>query len=155
MHAGSGARSCVSVPGMSQQLDDAQIKHLEFIQAVITRLANNSFLMKGWALTVAGLIFGFAADRGSWRVAAAALLPTVAFWGLDAYFLRQERLFRRLYDAVRRSDPPVEPFSMDTRDHAAAVPSWLATALSGTLLPFYGVVVLVGLILILVNTFQK
>ena len=132
MHAGSGARSCVSVPGMSQQLDDAQIKHLEFIQAVITRLANNSFLMKGWALTVAGLIFGFA-----------------------AYFLRQERLFRRLYDAVRRSDPPVEPFSMDTRDHAAAVPSWLATALSGTLLPFYGVVVLVGLILILVNTFQK
>jgi hypothetical protein len=140
---------------MSQQLTDPQIKHLEFIQAVITRLANDSFLMKGWALTVAGLILGFAIDQGSWRIAAAALLPMVAFWGLDAYFLRQERLFRRLYDAVRRSDSRVEPFSMDTRDYAAAVPSWLTTAFSGTLLPFYGIVVLIGIILILVDAFQK
>jgi hypothetical protein len=139
---------------MSQQLNDAQIKHLEFIQAVISRLANDSFLMKGWALTVAGLIFGFAADQGSWRIAAAALLPMVAFWGLDAYFLRQERLFRRLYDAVRQSDPRVEPLSMDTRGHAATVASWWATVFSGTLLPFYGVVVLIGLILILVDAFQ-
>ena len=87
---------------MAQQPDDKQIRHLEFIQAVIPRLANNSFLMKGWALTVAGLIFGFAVDQGSWRIAAAALLPVAGlFWGLDAYFLRQERLSRKLYDAAR------------------------------------------------------
>ena len=35
-------------------LDEVVVKHLELIQAVITRLANNSFLMKGWALTVTG-----------------------------------------------------------------------------------------------------
>jgi hypothetical protein len=139
----------------NQQLGDAQIKHLEFVQAVISRLATDSFLMKGWALTVAGLIFGFAVDQGSWRIAAAALFPVAAFWGLDAYFLRQERLFRRLYDAVRRSDPRVEPFSMDTRDHAAAVASWWATVRSRTLLPFYGVIVVFGLILILVDAFPK
>jgi hypothetical protein len=135
-------------------LSDAQIKHLEFVQAVISRLANNSFLMKGWALTVAGLIFGFAVDQESWRIAAAGLLPVVAFWGLDAYFLRQERLFRCLYDAVRRSDPQLELFSMDTRDCAATVDSWLASVLSRTLLPFYGVLALVGLVLILVGAFQ-
>jgi hypothetical protein len=140
---------------MVQQLGDAQIKHLEFVQAVINRLANDSFLMKGWALTVAGLIFGFAADQKSWQIAAAALIPVAGFWGLDAYFLRQERLFRRLYDAVRRLDPRVEPFSMDTRDHSATVPSWGATVRSRTLLPFYGVVVLVVLILILVDAFQQ
>jgi hypothetical protein len=129
-------------------LGDRQIKHLEFVQAVITRLANNSFLMKGWALTVAGLIFGFAADRGSWQIAAAGILPVAAFWGLDAYFLRQERLFRRLYDAVRRSEPGIEPFSMDTRGFRTAVASWWATLVSVTLLPFYGVALLVGVILI-------
>jgi hypothetical protein len=129
-------------------LGDRQIKHLEFVQAVITRLANNSFLMKGWALTVAGLIFGFAADRGSWQIAAAGILPVAAFWGLDAYFLRQERLFRRLYDAVRRSDPGIEPFSMDTRGFRTAVASWWATLVSVTLLPFYGVALLVGVVLI-------
>jgi hypothetical protein len=137
-----------------QPIGDAQVKHLEFIQAVIGRLANDSFLMKGWALTVAGLIFGFAGKEGSWRIAAAGFLPVAAFWGLDAYFLRQERLFRRLYDAVRRSDPHVEPFSMDTRDHAAAVDSWRATVVSRTLLPLYGVVLLAGLILILVDAFR-
>jgi hypothetical protein len=136
-------------------LSDPQIKHLEFIQTVIGRLANNSFLMKGWALTVAGLIFGVAAEQGSWRIAAAGLLPVLAFWGLDAFFLRQERLFRRLYDAVRRGDARVEPFSMDTLGHSATVSSWGATVLSNTLLLFYGVLTLLGLILIVVGAFQR
>jgi hypothetical protein len=140
---------------MSQKFDDAQIKHLEFVQAVITRLANDSFLMKGWALTVAGLLFGFAVDQGNWRIAAAALLPVTGFWGLDAYFLRQERLFRKLYDAVRVSNSPVEPFSMNTGPYVSEVDSWVDTTLSPTLLPFYGVVVLVGLILIFIDAFTK
>ncbi len=42
------------------------LKHLEFIQAVIARQANNSFLVKGWGLTVARafyLVFrGYAAE---------------------------------------------------------------------------------------------
>jgi len=138
-----------------RRLDDAQVKHLEFVQAVIARLANDSFLMKGWALTVAGIILGFAAENRSWRTAAAALLPVGAFWGLDAYFLRQERLFRRLYDAVRRADPGIEPFSMDTRSFLAAVDSWWRTLWSMTLLPYYGVVVLAGLALILAGTFRR
>jgi hypothetical protein len=75
------------------------------------------------------------------------------FWGLDAYFLRQERLFRKLYDAVRVPESPVEPFSMNTRPYLDAVESWIDTALSLTLLPFYGVMVLVGLILIFVDAF--
>ena len=33
-----------------------------------------------------------------------AYFPAVMFWMLDAYFLRQERLFRRLYDDVRGRD---------------------------------------------------
>ena len=134
---------------------DVLIKHLEFIQAVIARLANNSFLLKGWVLTVAGVFFGFAAGDLNRRIAAAGLLPVAAFWALDAYFLRQERLFRRLYDAVRRSDPEVELFSMDIRRYRAAVGSWWVTLLSMTLLPFYGVVLLVGLALILAGTFRQ
>jgi hypothetical protein len=117
-------------PAARRRADQA----LEFVQAVIGRLANDSFLMKGWAVTVAGLIFGFAADQKSWQIAAAALIPVAAFWGLDAYFLRQERLFRCLYDAVRRSEPSVEPFLMDTSGHSATVVSWWTTVRSRTLL---------------------
>lgn len=40
-------------PVVRAPLDADRIKHLEFIQAVITRMGTNSFLVKGWALTLA------------------------------------------------------------------------------------------------------
>jgi hypothetical protein len=116
--------------------DGGWVKHLEFIQAVVTRLANDSFLMKGWALTVSGAIYGFAVNATSGPLAAIGLMPVAVFWGLDAYFLRQERLFRALYDRVRRRDPAVEPFSMNTGPGVAQVASWGRTLLSPTLAPF-------------------
>ena len=127
--------------------DDAWLKHLEFIQAVITRLANDSFLMKGWALTVAGAFYGFAVKGTSWKVAAIGLMPVLIFWGLDAYFLRQERLFRGLYDQVRQRNPRIEPFSMNAAAYASGVASWGRTLVSRTLAPFYGPVFVIGVLL--------
>jgi hypothetical protein len=125
----------------------AWLKHLEFIQAVITRLANDSFLMKGWALTVAGAFYGFAVKGTSWRLAAIGLMPVLIFWGLDAYFLRQERLFRGLYDQVRQRNPRIEPFCMNAAAYAQGVASWGRTLLSPTLAPFYGPVFIIGIVL--------
>ena len=34
-----------------------KLKHLEFIQGIITRMANNSFMLKGWAVTLVAGIF--------------------------------------------------------------------------------------------------
>jgi hypothetical protein len=127
--------------------DGAWLKHLEFIQAVITRLANDSFLMKGWALTVAGAFYGFAVKGTSWKVAAIGLMPVLVFWGLDAYFLRQERLFRGLYDQVRQRNPRIEPFSMNAAAYASGAASWGRTLVSQTLAPFYGPVFIVGILL--------
>jgi hypothetical protein len=93
--------------------DEHRLKHMELIQAVVARLAGNSFLVKGWAITVAGVFIGFALNSEDLRLALSALVPTVAFWGLDAYFLRSERLFRALYDQVRTGDEHVEPFFMN------------------------------------------
>ena len=36
-------------------------KYLEFIQQTITRMANNSFLLKGWTVTLSAAIFALAA----------------------------------------------------------------------------------------------
>ena len=127
--------------------DGAWLKHLEFIQAVITRLANNSFLMKGWALTVAGAFYGFAVKGTSWEVAATGLMPVLVFWGLDGYFLRQERLFRGLYDQVRQHNPRIEPFAMNAAAYAPPVASWARTLASRTLAPFYGPVFVIGIVL--------
>jgi hypothetical protein len=128
-------------------LKGAVIKHLEFIQAIVARLANSSFLLKGWALTVAGVFYGLATRGANWTVAAIGLMPVVIFWCLDGYFLRQERLFRSLYDRVRRQDMEVEPFSMNTKICAGDVSSWARTLVSRTLWPFYGPIFIIGVIL--------
>jgi hypothetical protein len=120
-----------------QVLDADQVKHLEFLQGVVSRLANNSFLVKGWALTLTGGLLAFAAGSTSWPIVATALIVLVAFWFLDGYFLHQERLFRTLYDEVRRPRSTVEPFSMDPRPYADRV-RWRWSAFSPTLSLFYG-----------------
>lgn len=92
--------------------EDQRIKHLDLIQSVINRLASNGFLLKGWAITLAAAFFGFALNSQKPIVAGVALIPILAFWGIDAYFLRSERLFRALYDQVCAKDEAVEPFWM-------------------------------------------
>ncbi|HYQ77690.1 MAG TPA: hypothetical protein VEP91_01095 [Solirubrobacterales bacterium] len=105
------------------EFNEQRIKHLEMIQAVITRLSNEGFVVKGWAVTVAGVFAGLAINSEEWKLAAIACFPTVAFWILDTSFLRAERLFRALHEHVRRRTEHVEPFFM-----AATAPAFLALA---------------------------
>ena len=136
------------------ELGDLEVKHLEFIQGVIGRLASDSFLMKGWALTVSGAFFGFSAKDVDWRVALVGLMPLVVFWGLDGYFLSRERMFRSLYDAVRKRDPTVEPFSMDYikfKRRGSLSNGWRASLWSRTIAWFYVPILIVGLALVVVT----
>ncbi|MBL7750778.1 MAG: hypothetical protein JNN29_05310, partial [Chitinophagaceae bacterium] len=78
-------------------------KELDIIQSIINRMANNSFLVKGWAMTlVSGLLaFGkdvILADKSGVYYLIMMLGILIPFWWLDAYYLKQERAFRKLYD---------------------------------------------------------
>ncbi|MFE3450265.1 hypothetical protein ACFXJ8_15140 [Nonomuraea sp. NPDC059194] len=130
-----------------------RIKHLEFIQAVIARLGTSSFLIKGWVLTIAAAIFAVLANRLETGIAVVALVPLVAFWLLDGYFLWQERLFRCLYDDVRKPDSTVELMSMNTAPYAATK-RWRTATFSATLALFYGGLAAVDLVLIAVATLR-
>ncbi|AIS00479.1 hypothetical protein [Streptomyces glaucescens] len=130
-------------------LDADRVKHLEFIQATITRLGTNSFLVKGWALTLGAGFLALSAGQKSGTVAGAGVVPLLCFWFLDAHFLRQERLYRRLYDAARRPDSTVEVLSMDVRPFRPDVPLRRAV-LSDTLGLFYGALILTDLALVIV-----
>ncbi|QKW34826.1 hypothetical protein HUT06_12970 [Actinomadura sp. NAK00032] len=124
------------------QFTAEQVKHLEFIQAVVTRLGNGSFLIKGWTLTLVAAFLGVSLSSPKWRVTAVALVPVLGFWLVDAYFLRQERLFRKLYDQARIPGGPVEVFSMNTAPYAGEV-KWPQVVGSTTLRGFYGTLVLI------------
>lgn len=113
---------------------DVRLKHLEFVEGVIARLANNGFVIKGWAVTVAGVFFGFAVESGEPFLALASLTTTMLFWGLDAYFLYAERRFRDLYERVRVDDAALPELSMHpeagqpSTKHRDSVGSWVKSA---------------------------
>lgn len=123
-------------------------KHLEFLQGVISRLARNSFLIKGWTVTLVAALFALASKDAEAGYVLIAYLPTLMFWSLDAYYLRQERLFRSLYDAVRRED--VTDFSMDTTPVEEKVESWARVAFSRTISLFYGILTITIVIVMVV-----
>jgi hypothetical protein len=123
------------------------LKHLEMIQAVINRMASNSFLLKGWSVTLVSALLALAAANSDRRFVFVAVLPLLMFWLLDAYFLRQERLFRKLYDKVRTLNGNAIDFSMNTAPHVKGTASWIGVMFSRTLLIFYGALA-VGVVII-------
>lgn len=122
--------------------DEHQIKHLEFVQGVISRMAGNSFLLKGWCVTLVAALFALAAQGANQWYALVGLLPGLVFWGLDAYYLRQERLFRKLYDAVRRGELDTDRYCMNTQPYSGHVQSVWRTAWSLSVGWLHGAVVI-------------
>jgi hypothetical protein len=119
---------------------DQRIRHLEMIQGVVGRLSQNSFVVRSWSVTVVSAVFAVV-EVGSGTLSTRvliAIMPAIMFWGLDAYYLRQERLFRCLYAAVaqnlqeRKEADAVPPFGMDTNPFRPQVSGWWRTALRPT-----------------------
>ena len=115
------------------------VEHLKLIQGVINRMAQVSFILKGWTVTIAVGGLGFAVGTSNSWLGLLTLFPTLVFWGLDAYYLRQERLFRCLYKKVcLDSDGAKIPFFlMDTAICENDVGSWFKTLWRPTVRWFY------------------
>jgi hypothetical protein len=116
------------------------IKHLEFIQITIVRMAANSFVIKGWTVTLVAAILAFTSKDANSNAASIALIPAIMFWSLDAYYLRTEREFRALYDQVRQNPPKDDldvDFSLDVSKLKAKTAGTLRVAFTRTLAPFY------------------
>ena len=124
-----------------------KLKHLEFIQNVINRMANTSFLLKGWSITIIAGLFAFGATEGSIEVLWLGVLLTLVFWFLDSYFLWQERLFRSLYDHVRNLKEEDVDFAMNHMQFGVER-KWYTTSFSLTLWPFYLVAAVAQLVFI-------
>lgn len=92
-----------------------KLKHLEMIEVIIERMANNSFLLKGWTITLVVALFALADKQYDQRYVLIAFVPIILFWFLDSYYLYLERKYRKLYDYVRQQDEKNVDFSMNIR----------------------------------------
>ena len=125
---------------------ETKIKHLEFIQSTINRMANNSFLLKGWAVTLVGALFALTFKEVDTLYLLISLIILVLFWRLDSYYLSQERLFIKLYERVIEPDSDIAEFSMSTKSFQKDV-TVDGCAFSGTMCLFYGAIAVAHLII--------
>ncbi len=102
---------------------ELQIKSMEFCQGNISRMANNSSVLKAWFLVAFTALFTFFAksvsSETSYNVTLADLiwiLPMLVFPLLDAFYLKQERMFIDVYNDFEKSingtDDPRQPFDL-------------------------------------------
>ena len=121
-------------------------KHLEFIQDVINRMGQNSFLIKGWTITLVSALFALAAKDSNIKFVIVAYFPTIVFWVLDGYFLYQERLFRKLYDITRNKESV--DYSLNTKEVDNGSMDWINAIISKTIILLYGTILMTIIIII-------
>jgi len=126
------------------------LEHLKLIQAVITRMAGNSFLIKGWAVTlVTGLAALAKTSDGNEDVAWISLGVLLIFALLDAYYLALEKGYRDLYQA--EVDSPSEKYGLKLATDDEVGPEEVLKALGSFVIwPLYSAAA-VGAILVAAN----
>jgi hypothetical protein len=119
-------------------------KEVELTQDIINRMGSNSFLIKGFAITIvaASLLFS---EVSYYHFV--ALLPWLMFWYLDTYFLRLEKLYRKLYDWLIANRLKSEEFLLDMNsknlEKRFGKESFSSVMFSKTLLAFYGLLFII------------
>ncbi len=132
-----------------ESLKEYMLKEIEIIQDIIKRMAFNSFMIKGWVITlvVVALLL-----KGTKYQIGIAFIPLLVFWFLDAYFLWQERLYRKLYEWVitNRLNTEEYLFNMNAYRFKDKVQSRVRIMFSITLGWFYGSIAILIVIYALV-----
>lgn len=136
-------------------------KEIDIIQGCITRMADNSFRMKEWFISLATLALTIllSQDCELCIIGIFMLGITCIFWGLDAFFLKTETLYRWKYEWVienrktgdRNYQYDLNPHNKNMWKNADEKrEDFLQFAFSKTLLPLYGIVALLAVILLIV-----
>ena len=138
-------------------------KEIDLIQNCITRMAQNSFLIKGWTLTVIAIVLALSEKLvDSIYLCLVLLIPLVAFWYLDAFFLRTERMYRKMYEWVldaRHKEDYSQLYDLNAKRFEGQVDSRCKIMWSVTLRVFYGIpfIIIIAIVVyqILKSCFSK
>jgi hypothetical protein len=128
-------------------MKETKSKHIDIIQSTISRMAQNSFIVKGWAVTILIGLFVFLQKNESKSNLFIYITPIIFFWVLDSYYLWQERLFRKLYNKIIDDLTSESDLSMDTSTFKENY-SFLGTLFSVSELLSYGVLLILVIILL-------
>jgi len=98
-------------------MEESTIKHLEMIQNIVSRMNKNSFQIKGYAIAIASALFAFYDKHDGLSISAIGIPAMIILWILDSYYLKQERVFRAIYNDVLSSDKKIGAFEMPFEEY--------------------------------------
>ncbi|MFJ5467136.1 hypothetical protein ACIPSG_15720 [Pectobacterium sp. CHL-2024] len=127
---------------------------LGFIQDIISRLSQKSFLVKGWSISIAAFL-GIMLDKNKFNMSIAIIIciSIFIFWFLNAFYLQYERYFRTLYsEKVNRPNGDSDMLSLDVSEiknhEGKKINQFWGAFFSKTVWPFH-FTILAGAILLL------
>lgn len=142
-------------------------KEIDLIQSCINRMAQNSFMVKGWLITLIAVVLALLPETFNMKaLCIIGLIITFCFWYLDSFFLRLEKLYRWKYEWVIKERLKMDEFCYDLNPYnnkmwlgnkdgtKKEVPSIYGVMFTKTLLPLY-LPIIVAIILFFINTFVK
>ena len=129
---------------------EKKLKHLDFLQLIITRMNINSFFLKGWAITLVSALTAFAAKDANPKYVLITYIATPLFWLLDAYYLAQDRQYRCLYNIVKDKSEQEIDFDLNAKPYDNDRNTWTRSFFAPTLLIFYGVLILITFIIMFI-----
>ena len=127
-----------------------KLKHLEFIQNIITRMNTNSFQIKGMSITITAALLALTASDYNILYVSIVYFSLFIFWGLDACYLSQEKGYRELYEEVRELTEEQIDFNLKLKkEYTEGTNSWSHTLFNKTIWSLYSLQAVITLVLIL------
>lgn len=69
-------------------------------------MAQNSFMIKGWFVSIYAVVLALLPEKVNMLLLCIALVVVnVIFWYLDGFFLRTEKIYRKIYDWILKERP--------------------------------------------------
>jgi len=134
-------------------------KEIDLIQACITRMANNSFLLKGWTISLIAVILALTEKAlNPIFLCLILLIPLISFWYLDAFFLRTEKMYREMYKWVleqRKNNNSEKLYDLNPHRFIKEVDSTLRVMWSITLRCFYGIPFFIVVMIIFAQSYKS
>ena len=130
-------------------------KEIDLIQDIIKRMANNSFLIKGWMISVFTAAMVLLKDKiltdAMLFISPTIIFAIAAFWYIDAFFLHKEKCYRALYDHVISNiqEGSRAVYSLDYRPFQKSEESVFDIMINNTVWPFYVIPILLNFAAIL------
>lgn len=135
-------------------------KEIDLIQSLISRMAQNSFLLKGWMISIIVAVLALTKETiltdNITYFSLILCLPLFVFWYLDAFFLHKEKCYRKLYNWVieNRINSTEFKYSLNYKRFEDKVDSIFKIMFSKTLFPFYGITAIILVAITIYNLTQ-